>query len=191
MADDGTLHVVWHEPNGRVAHAIVKDDSGSIFRQQFAHRPIRRRQFDVSIDAQGRVFMVYFAELPRSHPDSVTLHVRRWNGRSWAEALLLPLAADDGSSPMLVRYGNHNLLSWCDHPVNAGGPTHRARMFSVLGPDGAWSYPEPLCRGGKFEGIGGYMSASFATLASDNRGVVHAAWTDRDRVHYVEVTTLE
>ena len=176
---DGEGHVVWRDGRAWVAHASVKDGKADYSRQDFTGRPIAYRDFTVGTSPDGSLIMAYRADLYGSHPDHDYPHIRTWNGRAWSEATVIPFDTGGFDFPAFVGHGNTLLLSWVK-----GFPVFR--VFSVLQPDGAWSYPLPLCsaRDDKFR------CDHFVTLHSDTQGRVHAAWEVRGEIYTVVVTNL-
>ena len=177
---DGTGHVVWKEGRTVVAHACIKNGRAETSRQSLADRPIEYRDFALVAAPDGSLMMAYRADLYEGHPDRNRAHVRTWNGQSWSEAAVIPFDSGDFLTPIFVRHGRAVLLSWVP-----GSPS--VRVFSILGSDGTWSYPLPLCSAQE----GKLRCDHFVSLHADPQGRVRAAWYANEETYTAIVTKLD
>lgn len=174
---DGIGHVVWRDGGKSVAHAWVADDKAECIRQEFTERAIAERNYALAEFPDGSLVMAYRADLYDDHPERNHAHLRTWGGQAWSDATVVPF--NHFESPIFVRHADKLLLSWvADDP--------KVRVFSVLGSDGAWSYPLPLCSGQNDRLRCDY----FVSLHADPHGRVHAVWGINNETFTVVVTDL-
>ena len=117
-------------------------------------------EFAVATAPDGTLMLAYRAELYKDHPDEDFAHLRTWNGKSWSDAVIIPFDTGGFNNPIFIRHRHTLLLSW------VGGPDD-VRFYSVLGVDGTWSFPVPMCP--SRDGIGG--CGYFAGLHVDHADV--------------------
>jgi hypothetical protein len=180
---DGSAHLVWREgETHRVTHAIIKGNRATQSTEDFGDRPIRGDSLDLGLTPAGEPLLAYLAEVPRGNPDCDTIHLRAWTAGAWSPPVVLESGGDALTySLRLVNSGGRTLLSW----EQGREPGSSWSLFSVLGPDGTWECPQPLCRVEGDAGQSTFAAIPFIRFHVDGAGCLHAAWEREGEVSHV------